>query len=238
LTNLHGDTVTTVTLPSSGNATGIDTWSNSDEYGNAQTGARTVTTGARYGWLGAKERANDIAGLLLMGARLYNPMTGQFTSTDPIYGGNTSAFAYPQDPINRFDLDGRFSRGTWNHIAQALGTASTVAGFAFFCGPCETMSLILGTARVVALAKAHRYSEAARAAVGLIYGGALGAIAKSLWKASKVLRKPIYAVVGPRAGRDIYHSIHYWLKGGAIFTWLAQYFPSVATALAHRRHND
>ncbi|WP_309081486.1 hypothetical protein [Zhihengliuella sp.] len=35
--NPHGDTVATVTLPSSGNARGIDSWSSFDEYGNPTT---------------------------------------------------------------------------------------------------------------------------------------------------------------------------------------------------------
>lgn len=41
-----------------------------------------------------------------MGARLYKQTTGLFTSLDPVYGGNTTAFTYPQDPINYRDLDG------------------------------------------------------------------------------------------------------------------------------------
>jgi hypothetical protein len=42
-----------------------------------------------------------------MGVRLYNPLTGQFTSLDPVPGGNSTAYAYPTDPTNNFDLDGR-----------------------------------------------------------------------------------------------------------------------------------
>lgn len=41
-----------------------------------------------------------------MGARLYNPTTGLFTSIDSVAGGNTTDYAYPQDPINKYDLDG------------------------------------------------------------------------------------------------------------------------------------
>jgi len=62
-----------------------------DEYGiNLST---ITTTGALvYGWLGGKERAQDTTGLILMGARLYNNITGHFTSIDPVPGGNTTAY--------------------------------------------------------------------------------------------------------------------------------------------------
>lgn len=63
-----------------------------------------------YGWLGAHQRATTPTGLLL-GARLYNPATAQFTSIDPVYGGNTTNYAYPQDPINQVDLDGLNNKG-------------------------------------------------------------------------------------------------------------------------------
>ncbi len=41
-----------------------------------------------------------------MGARTYLPELGIFTATDPIEGGNTTTYTYPQDPINGSDLDG------------------------------------------------------------------------------------------------------------------------------------
>ncbi len=42
-----------------------------------------------------------------MGARLYNPATGRFTSLDPLPGGSPSGYAYPTDPVNDVDLDGQ-----------------------------------------------------------------------------------------------------------------------------------
>jgi hypothetical protein len=45
----------------------------------------------------------------LMGARFYNPVRGLFTSLDPVPGGNDTAYNYPGDPINSYDLDGRVS---------------------------------------------------------------------------------------------------------------------------------
>lgn len=43
-----------------------------------------------------------------MGVRVYNPATGQFSSEDPVYGGNSTAYTYPQDPLNVYDLDGQW----------------------------------------------------------------------------------------------------------------------------------
>jgi hypothetical protein len=96
----HGDTPTTITLPGAGGtAIGIDAWTDTDEYGNPTTGTTdTVTQGAGYGWLGAHKRATTDTGLMLMGARLYNRTAGQFTSTDPVYGGNSTPTATPRTP--------------------------------------------------------------------------------------------------------------------------------------------
>ena len=57
-------------------------------------------------WLGTHERALTGSGLMLMGARLYNPSTGLFSSTDPIYGGNVTTYGYPNDPVNSSDMSG------------------------------------------------------------------------------------------------------------------------------------
>jgi RHS repeat-associated protein len=125
LADPHGDTVTTVDVPTDGTPALLGAVACYDEYGNPltdlnqthldadgeplETTTKLNTGAVAYGWLGAKQRASDGSGLLLMGVRLYNPTTGLFTSVDPVPGGNTTAYAYPQDPINSFDLDGRMA---------------------------------------------------------------------------------------------------------------------------------
>jgi RHS repeat-associated protein len=103
----HGDVVTTVELPTSGDVSGITGWSMFDEYGNALTGLAD-TGAATYGWVGSQERATLDNGLILMGARVYNSVTGRFLSPDPVAGGNENSYNYPNDPVNRFDTTGMF----------------------------------------------------------------------------------------------------------------------------------
>ena len=156
IANPHGDTVTTIAVPVTGtgatatlgNATCIGAWADYDEYGNAKTpatggvsGSGTVAAasgGVGYAWLGNKQRATDpTSGLILMGARLYNKTTGQFTSLDPVYGGNTTNYSYPQDPINGYDLDGRWWgwRKTLRYAAIGAGIVGAIAcGASVVCG--------------------------------------------------------------------------------------------------------
>lgn len=148
LANPHGDAVTTITIPAGTTeatpAVAINGWAAYTEYGQPTPAttpdARAGISGVNgYGWLGTKERSTtpESAGLTLMGVRLYNPTRGQFTSLDPVPGGNTTAYTYPQDPINAFDLDGRWpSWLNWKNaarVATAVGFGVCVAASAGWC---------------------------------------------------------------------------------------------------------
>lgn len=125
----HGDVVTTIVVPGTGNAVEASGWAVFDEYGTPLTTAKTapVDTGAaQYGWLGTHERATTDTGLILMGARVYNPTTGRFLSMDPVPGGNENAYNYPNDPVNRFDTTGLFD--WWLALDIALTVASFIPG--------------------------------------------------------------------------------------------------------------
>ncbi|MGY0066904.1 RHS repeat-associated core domain-containing protein [Streptomyces sp. QTS137] len=112
LTTIHGDVALQLPLDTSKAPVALD----GDEYGNPRVGQAAT----RYNWLGGKQRsAETLTGLTLMGVRLYNPATGRFLSMDPVYGGNLNAYEYAHaDPLNRFDLDGRWSWGKkqWNRF--------------------------------------------------------------------------------------------------------------------------
>ena len=100
--DIQGDIVATTNTGAS-----LDNTSKTDEYGNLQ---RSDLVGDdRYAWLGAKQRAADNPdGTIVMGARLYNPATGRFVSTDPIAGGSASRYDYcTGDPTNCTDTSGQ-----------------------------------------------------------------------------------------------------------------------------------
>lgn len=130
LANPHGDVVTTVDIPTTQTAdtpaTAISGWATYDEYGNptADVGSVDQVDGPLgYGWLGTKQRSTTTAtaGLTLMGVRFYNGARGLFTSLDPVPGGNDTAYNYPNDPINSFDLDGRWG---WAKRAAKWGSGN------------------------------------------------------------------------------------------------------------------
>ncbi|WP_182378297.1 DNRLRE domain-containing protein [Nocardioides sp. WS12] len=103
LTNLHGDIVTTT--PGSSGASTIGAFTETDEFGNQKSADVAV---ARFGYLGSFRRSADaLGGFMQMGARLFNPSTGGFTSLDPQRGGNLTGYTYPQNPVDELDLNGK-----------------------------------------------------------------------------------------------------------------------------------
>ena len=114
LANLHGDVVAT----QAGNqgTLAIDSYSETDEYGNP-----IDPSIGRYGYLGTHQRSTDtIGGITLMGARLYNPVTGLFLSADPVINGGANRYSYPCDPVGGTDLTGRFWSPDWHVVGYAF----------------------------------------------------------------------------------------------------------------------
>jgi RHS repeat-associated protein len=210
IADLHGDVATSLTLDGSGSVTSVGAFADFDEYGRVLT-VQPDTGAVTYGWLGAKERATDEAtGLLLMGVRLYNPVTGLFTSVDPVADGNTTAYAYPQDPVNKYDLDGK----AWGWLKKVANVAKVVAKVAevasFIPGPIGMVAAGVATAGYVV---AGDYKAAASAAIGLVPGGKLlatvgkaavaGAAAYGAYKAGKAAVNAVRTFKAMSAGTKI-----------------------------------
>ncbi|MFD6324720.1 RHS repeat-associated core domain-containing protein [Streptomyces sp. NPDC058442] len=100
LSNLHGDISLALPLDASAAPVALS----ADEYGNRREGREP----SRYNWLGSHQRSSETpSGALLMGVRVYNPETGRFLSTDPVYGGSRNAYEYAAaNPVTNLDLDG------------------------------------------------------------------------------------------------------------------------------------
>ena len=186
LTTPRGDVAATITLATpSATAAGLDSWTRYTEYGapvTAQPVGQVGAAGNGYGWLGGKQRTTTATiGLLLMGARLYNPVTGLFTSLDPVYGGNDTAYGYPNDPVNKQDTTGK---AWWS-------TALLVASFV--PGPVGLAASVVSAG--VALAR-RDYSGAALSLLG-----PAGRFAKYAWRAGKAAKSAYRAVSGNRMRR-------------------------------------
>jgi RHS repeat-associated protein len=83
-------------------------------------GPNTLTGNADNGWAGPNRKLYEHQGSIAtieMGARQYVPGLGRFLETDPITGGNTSDYNYPNDPINGSDLTGKWVCPVWANSA-------------------------------------------------------------------------------------------------------------------------
>lgn len=189
LTNLHGDTITTIATGASTPGVALDT----DEFGNPHQ-----TAGSRYGWLGSKQRSSEaVGGLILMGVRLYSPALGRFLSVDPIVGGNANAYDYcTGDPVNCFDLDGRWSvkrlkrlRGAWKtgfRLAYKYRSELAFGAALLGCAACAVGVALWNVGVHVRSGKKGWQAEAANEALGVVMAGGTYRMYKAARRAKAV----------------------------------------------------
>ena len=120
--------------------------------------ANTGPTDIDNGWVGQHQRPSEhqieLKPTIEMGARPYRADLGRFLRVDPIPGGATdSNYAYVEDPINTYDLNGMWGMPKW--AKKALKVAAVVGGVAgaIACG----VSVVCGAA-VGAVAAAVSYT--------------------------------------------------------------------------------
>jgi RHS repeat-associated protein len=159
--NLHGDTIISLQLPTTGYVTGPSELNIYDEYGVPQSPEldnRPIGLGVdkridttqlfvlTYGSLGQPQRETTDTGIQFMGARGYNPITGQFLSPDPVQGGNETPYNYPNDPINNLDISGLISQALamQNQLMElGLDIVAIALCIAFPAG-CLALSIAIG----------------------------------------------------------------------------------------------
>jgi YD repeat-containing protein len=133
LIGLHGD-VERTTSPSATLAPDgalIQT----DEFG-------VTSSTAKYGYLAAGgSTRDDLAGLNLVGGRIYAPLTGQFLQGDHYFGGNVGPYSFGPDPTNNPDTSGGYTAGSSKDCATThLHPNSLLHPFVVWLSVCLTAS--------------------------------------------------------------------------------------------------
>lgn len=134
-----------------------------DEYG------KTASPSAGYGYLGAFQKQTDPTGIIVMGARGYQPTTGRFLQRDPIEGGCANDYVYVNDPVNELDLDGQKCPRFVNKVVRFIGYGDVARG-------------------ALAIKRGDAMAGASQMVGGVAGGTALGGVSDNLLSLSGLLK--------------------------------------------------
>jgi len=187
--DIHGNTV--ATADANGNLTGGPfTY---DPFGVPTTPPANGTNSTPFGFVGSfgKYTTDTDAGggVVLMGARLYDPGLGRFLAVDPVEHGSVNDYDYAnQDPVNGYDLSGQWGfswiSSAWHAIKHVSHVVAKVAAVASFVpGPIGTVAGAIGIAANLADGD---YRGAALAAAGMVGGAIVGHLVTEAVGATKL----------------------------------------------------
>ena len=200
LPNIHGDIF--ATTDKAGTKTGsylyspfgqvLNPNSNSTVTPNTPTTNGPMNAGAQgsFAWVGQHEKfqeTNFVLQPIQMGARVYIPGIGRFLSPDPVEGGTANAYAYPNDPVNDFDLAGTFG---WKAVANIASIGSMIPGpIGMAAAGVAAVSYAAAGDKKQAMIAAAGIAAAAVGAGGAVIAYKAAKSAKAISTVSKVVNK-------------------------------------------------